>query len=134
MWGKSCNEIDYVFCHPYSWLFYYHYLVINELEKRNCDIKYDWHIENYRGPQLLYIDPKDPFVDDDFGSYFPLTKHKFDWWWNSSLLSKIPTIVYPEHNDEYLIKCLEDLTDMNVELINDMTVNQLKLKLAIKGI
>ena len=95
---------------------------------------YEWSIENYRGEQLLYSDPKDPFVDDDFGSYFPQTKHKFDWWWSGSILDKIPEIVYPEHTDEYLLKCLDDLTDMRVELVNGATVNGLRLKLAIKGI
>lgn len=94
---------------------------------------YEWSIENYRGEQLLYSDPKDPFVDADFGSYFPQTKHKFDWWWSSSILDKIPAIVYPEHTDEYLLKCLDDLIDMRVELVNGATVNGLRLKLAIKG-
>lgn len=47
--GKKHSTVDYVFKHSYSDLFYFHQLVIKEMEKRNYKINSLWKNIHYRG-------------------------------------------------------------------------------------
>ena len=82
-WGKPHATVNYVFTHDYSMLFRYHYLVMNEMINRGYKVNPLWYSPRYRG-QLIGLDTSD------------FTEVK-------SLL------MYPEHNDDYLQKCIENI-------------------------
>lgn len=91
-WGRKHATVDYVFAHDPSWLVAYHYLVMDEMKRRGYKPDEIWQNPSYRGKDLaMQWDFADPdFVDDQY-SY---AIHKSG-------------IIYPEHNDCYLLECIE---------------------------
>lgn len=84
-WGKKHATVDYVFTHPIEMLIGYHFLVMNEMKNRGkWNPDQIWYNPQYRG-KLLGLDPA------------------IDKW--SSLLYMLDPVIYPEHNEEYLIEC-----------------------------
>ena len=125
-WGKKHSVVNYVFEHPYSWLFYYHRLVLCEMSARVYKFSYDWACENYRGTSLLYTDPNDPFVAEDFvilRKDKPLSEKAIWFWFNSSTNADEVQLVYLEHDDAYLLECINNLRSKGVELINGKSLN-----------
>lgn len=85
-WGKKHATVDYVFTHPYSWLFSFHLAVMMEMQNRGyCPAK-AWWAMTYRGHQIGFD-----------GNVIFGESHK-----------------YPEHNDAYLQECLENLRQKGV--------------------
>lgn len=83
-WGKKHSVVDYVFTHPISMLEDYHQAVMQEMESRGYEVDYLWTFRGYRGKS--------------FGKQV--------------LKERIPKhegIVYPEHDDDYLKECIENL-------------------------
>ena len=131
-WGKKHSVVDYVFKHPYSWLFYYHYLVMCEMRDRGYSYDISWAIENYRGTRIKFIDPSDPCVLEDFTWN---SADKFKWYWQSpqeSIRACDSEMIYPEHDDAYLIECLDNLSKKNAELTNGMSISKMKMQIAIE--
>ncbi|EHN58667.1 TIGR02328 family protein [Oenococcus kitaharae] len=82
-WGKKHATVDYVFRYsPYK-LFQFHYLVIQEMQRRGYHPDQHWLDPCYRGQHC----PKYSFL-----KAVELTKP-----------------IYPEHNDDYLASCLNNL-------------------------
>jgi uncharacterized protein (TIGR02328 family) len=84
-WGKKHSTVDYVFRYSPVMLYQYHFLIIKEMYRRNYKVTQDWAYPEYRGINCTTLFPNEiifqPYHEDG----------------------------YPEHNDEYLKECLENL-------------------------
>ena len=89
-WNKKHKTVDYVFTYsPYN-LFIYHSKIMDEMEKRGYRVSAEWRDKNYRGQKAE--------------SYSNLEK------------TNISTPIYKEHNDEYLLECIENLAGKGIKL------------------
>lgn len=86
-WGVKHATVDYVFKHPYAWLFGYHLEVMRQMLVREYDVDPLWTIQNYRGKKIGYDN-----------TAFCAGQHR----------------PYPEHNDAYLRECLENLAGKGI--------------------
>ena len=85
-WGKPHSTVNYVFKHEYQKLVDYHYLIMREMLKRGYDVRdINWLNPWYRGKIKGY----------DNGVKYTPQKYKNN--------------VYVEHDEDYLIECLENL-------------------------
>lgn len=100
-WGKKHSVVDYVFTHNSSWLVAYHYLVMDEMESRGYCPDPKWKVPYWRGDKIGHdrLFGNADFVDDQY--CYAKNKHG---------------IIYPEHNDEYLRECIENLRDKGVDI------------------
>lgn len=98
-WGKPHSTVSYVFDHPRVWLAAYHRKVLLEMIRRGYKPDLSWMSPFYRGRncQEDWVIPK-----EDYNK--ALAKMKSD------------VLVYPEHNDEYLKECLENLAGKGIVL------------------
>lgn len=101
-WGRKHTTVDYVFTHPYEWLVVYHYKAISEMCKRGYSVDSEWVRVNYRGKKI-------GFVTDE-----SISVNQFTIKMLSSEYNKQP--VYPEHNDEYLKECLNNLEHKGIHI------------------
>lgn len=89
-WGKKHATVNYVFNHsPYK-LYQFHLLVLNEMQKRGYRPDAKWFNPLYRG---IHCKP-----------YLSLED------------CTLTTPIYPEHNDEYLKECLDNLASKGIIL------------------
>lgn len=88
-WGKKHSTVDYVFTHPYTNLFLYHKLVMDELAKRGFIVNYDWYFLQYRGKTIGYDETS-----------FTMESHDMT-----------TDTIYKEHDTEYGNACMKLLVD-----------------------
>ena len=89
-WNKKHKTVDYVFTYsPYN-LFIYHSKIMDEMEKRGYRVSIEWRDKNYRGQKAE--------------SYSNLEE------------TNISSPIYKEHNDEYLLECIENLAGKGIKL------------------
>ena len=89
-WNKKHKTVDYVFTYsPYN-LFIYHSRIMDEMEKRGYIVSKEWRDKNYRGQKAE--------------SYSNLEE------------TSISTPIYKEHNNEYLLECIENLAGKGIKL------------------
>ena len=89
-WNKKHKTVDYVFTYsPYN-LFIYHSKIMDEMEKRGYRVSREWRDKNYRGQKAE--------------SYSNLEE------------TSISTSIYKEHNNEYLLECIENLAGRGIKL------------------
>ena len=89
-WNKKHKTVDYVFTYsPYN-LFIYHSKIMDEMEKRGYRVSREWRDKNYRGQKAE--------------SYSNLKE------------TNISSTIYKEHNDEYLLECIENLAGKGIKL------------------
>ena len=89
-WNKKHKTVEYVFTYsPYN-LFIYHSKIMDEMEKRGYRVSREWRDKNYRGQKAE--------------SYSNLEEI------NTS------TPIYKEHNNEYLLECIENLARKGIKL------------------
>ena len=100
-WGKKHATVDYVFTHDPAYLVTYHYLIMEEMERRGYHPDRIWDNHNWRGSTLGEV--KD-FADEKLVS---------ELWLN---VNQMGVIIYPEHNDDYLKECLGNLKSKGVEI------------------
>ncbi|AET67138.1 conserved hypothetical protein [Desulfosporosinus orientis DSM 765] len=94
-WGKPHSVVNYVFGYSRERLWSYHVRVMNEMERRGYRADRVWLDPGYRGKAAT------PFEPD----------------WNEIQRLKeecVSSFVYPEHNDEYLAECLENLRSKEI--------------------
>jgi uncharacterized protein (TIGR02328 family) len=92
-WGKPHSVVNYVFKHDYQKLVDYHYLIMREMLKRGYNIhNIDWFNPWYRGKIM------------GFDSNVKYTPRKYK------------SNVYVEHNDDYLMECLNNLKRKGIVL------------------
>lgn len=90
-WKRPHSTVNYVFNYsPYK-LYQYHMLILNEMEKRGYKPDNMWKNPHYRGKSC------NPYINID---NVELTKP-----------------IYPEHNYEYMRKCLKNLSDKGIDNI-----------------
>lgn len=89
-WGKKHAIVNYVFTHSPFKLYQYHMLVMDEMKRRGYKPDSIWEDPNYRGKK------EKPYQD----------------------LEEIPRThpIYPEHDDQYMRECLENLLDKGIEV------------------
>ena len=99
-WGKKHKIVDYVFQYSPEYLVAYHYLIMNEMKRRGYKPDETWYNPNWRGSTL----GEEPGWAN--------------WTIVESLLSKAGAniTIYPEHNDEYLQECIENLKGKGIEI------------------
>jgi uncharacterized protein (TIGR02328 family) len=95
-WGRKHSTVDYVFTHDRASLVAYHFLIMDEMERRGYHPDPVWRNVNWRGNKL----GEEPGVDE---------KEVRD-------LASNGRIIYPEHNDEYLHECIENLHNKGIEI------------------
>ena len=89
-WNKKHKTVDYLFTYsPYN-LFIYHSKIMDEMEKRGYRVSREWRDKNYRGQKAE--------------SYSNLEE------------TSISTPIYKEHNNEYLLECIENLAGKGIKL------------------
>ena len=100
-WGKKHSVVDYVFKHNPAKLVAYHYIIMEEMERRGYHPDRTWDNPDWRGntlnEQVDWADRKE--VDQ--------------LWMN---VNQIGQIIYPEHNEVYLYECLDNLKSKGIEI------------------
>lgn len=90
--GKKHKIVNYVFEYPYSHLYHFHLIVMNEMKKRGFKTNNMWNNIEYRGKKLEY--DKSEFTNDHI----------------------VNDIIYNEHDILYLKECLLNLKQKNIYL------------------
>jgi hypothetical protein len=99
---------------------------MNECSMRGFKTDTKWLDVNYRGKNCL------PFPKHEINNTIYCEHFKGEL---ASELDYYSTkFIYPEHNPKYLLECLDNLQSKNAELINNISVAELKLKLEIAGV
>lgn len=112
-WGRKHATVDYVFRYKPARLYVYHLDVMNEMTKRGFRPSTSWYNRLYRGKKLR------PFTLTEAGIY----------------VGHVGEIVYPEHDDRYLLECLDNLAAKSAELVNGESLASMRVRLAAeKGI
>lgn len=100
-WGKKHATVDYVFTHEHEYLVAYHFEVMDEMRKRGYKPDPIWYASNYRGAILgnqvcwANVDKADNIrLEVKFKNQF----------------------IFPEHNEEYLKECLDNLKSKGIEI------------------
>lgn len=98
-WGRKHSVVDYVFKYNPSYLIAYHYLIMDEMVRRGYCPDPIWRNPSYRGKELgsNWLEKEWQVMD-------------YEWIKNE----KNP--IYPEHNNEYLRKCLDNLKNKGIIL------------------
>ena len=97
-WGRKHATVDYVFKYDPSYLVAYHYLIMDEMEKRGYHPDPIWHNSNYRGKVL----------GEDLGWAGDITSRQ--------IADDTSRNIFLEHNDNYLQECLDNLKLKGVEI------------------
>ena len=89
-WQKKHKIVDYVFSYSPYCLFIYHSVVMDEMEKRRYKVSKEWRDKNYRGKRAENYNNLEEKV--------------------------LESPIYKEHNNEYLIECIENLRGKGIKL------------------
>lgn len=94
-WGRKHATVNYVFKHPYAWLWHYHVKVMREMVRRNYKFDFQWGFREYRGKTL-----------------------GVDWTWftKEGIEPCDVETIYPEHDADYLAECIENLARKGVKI------------------
>lgn len=109
-WGRKHATVDYVFTHSPSKLVAYHWLIMREMQNRGYKPDEIWVDPYYRGKVLGY--------DLEFASVMG-TKIEYGMSITKDFDQPkyiIDYIIYPEHNEEYLEECLDNLKLKGIEI------------------
>lgn len=107
-WRRKHATVDYVFKHSREMLFAYHMAILKEMKKREYHYNNVWCYSRYRGKQLGYSD------EENLTPSYYMERSDFIW--------------YPEHNNEYLIECINLLKQRNAPMDFDKIEKELGLK------
>ena len=99
-WGKKHATVDYVFTHIQERLVAYHFLIMREMRERGYHPDEIWNDINYRGKTL---GTQKDWCDADL----------VEVWYCRALEGYM---IYPEHNEEYLQECLDNLKNKGIDL------------------
>ena len=95
-WGRNHSVVNYVFEHDPAKLIAYHILVMNEMKSRGYNPNEIWYKPQHRSSSL---------EEQDWCSLEDL-----------NVLLNNNFIIFPEHNDEYLQECIENLKGKGIEI------------------
>ena len=98
-WGRKHSVVNYVFTHDPAFLAAYHALVMDEMINRGYNPDKTWYKKQWRGNIL----------------------QEAKNWCDETLCNRLydnategSCMIYPEHNDEYLQECLENLSGKGI--------------------
>ena len=97
-WGRKHSVVDYVFTHIPERLVAYHYIVMDEMERRGYKPDKIWRDINYRGKDLGI---ESSWCDETM----------FETW------RYYKGNIYEEHNKYYLEECRENLRQKGIEIV-----------------
>ena len=103
-WGRKHSVVNYVFDHEPERLVAYHALIMEEMKNRGYHPDPIWNNRNWRGKILQEQD-----------SWYDMMKCV--WFFEDAMNGEM---IYPEHNDEYLQECIENLKGKGIEICLDM--------------
>ena len=103
-WGRKHATVDYVFKHPYYWLYLYHRHIMFEMMERKMRPDEKWLMSSYRG-RTIGMDNSD----------FTRCRSVIDM---SDERSNVCHI-YPEHDEKYLQECIENLARKGVVIARE---------------
>lgn len=89
-WGKRHSTVNYVFEYSPYLLYKYHLLVMEEMNRRGYRVSAEWLNKDYRGKNM-----------ERYENLIPV---------------EVISPIYQEHNEEYLIECLENLENKHIFL------------------
>lgn len=89
-WGKRHSTVNYVFEYSPYLLYKYHLLVMEEMNRRGYRVSEEWFNKDYRGKNM-----------ERYDNLIPM---------------EVISPIYQEHNEEYLIECLENLESKHIFL------------------
>lgn len=121
-WGKPNATVNYVFDHPYEYLYIYHLKVMEEMLNRGYHVNPVWYSMSYRGgiaPSIIYYseESEDTLRGPKLAQgEFPEGRFKIAPDPSIVELTHKDVLVYPEHNDEYLKECLDNLAGKGIVL------------------
>ena len=95
-WGRKHATVDYVFKHPYYWLYLYHRQVMFEMMNRQMRPDEKWFLHGYRG-KTIGID------NSDFTKCASVL-----------VIHDDSSAIYSEHDQRYLKECIENLARKGV--------------------
>ena len=98
-WGRKHATVDYVFKYSPAYLIAYHYLVMDEMEKRGYHPDQIWRYPTYRGKTL---------GGDWSEKDWEVMGYKY--------IKENCNPIYPEHNNIYLQECLDNLKNKGIEI------------------
>ena len=98
-WGRKHSVVNYVFSHNTELLVAYHYLIMDEMVRRGYNPDKIWRNSNWRG-NVLGEESNWANMDMVMGIYDN---------------AKMGHIIYPEHNREYLVECIENLKEKEID-------------------
>ena len=98
-WGRKHSVVNYVFSHNTELLVAYHYLIMDEMVRRGYNPDKIWRNSNWRG-NVLGEESNWADMDKVMGIYDN---------------AKMGHIIYPEHNKEYLVECIENLKEKEID-------------------
>lgn len=93
-WGRNHSVVNYVFTYSPNRLIAYHHLIMEEMERRGYHPDPTWYNVDWRGTQLK--------EEKGWGDEFEVNEIK-------SFCRDGSAMIFPEHNDEYLQECIENL-------------------------
>lgn len=103
-WGRPHSTVNYVFDHLPERLVAYHYLVMDEMERRGYKPDKAWDDCHWRG-KTLGMDFSDEWADKDMA----------EKWYGEARSGGIDTI-YPEHDKSYYKECIANLKAKGIEI------------------
>ena len=120
-WGRPHSTVNYVFDHPYEYLYVYHLKVMKEMLNRGYEPHPAWYSMTHRGaiaPSIIYYSDED-MLEELWGPNwpsFPGGCYKPTPDFSIVRLAKPEVLVYPEHNGQYLKECLGNLARKGIEI------------------
>lgn len=100
-WGKKHSVVDYVFTYEPIKLIAYHFLIMNEMEKRGYHPDPIWRATNWRGEAIGREN------DNAWNCEVELSKYM-------QKIKATNEIIYKEHNRDYLRDCIENLESKKI--------------------
>ncbi|MHB8125282.1 MAG: TIGR02328 family protein [Desulfitobacteriaceae bacterium] len=97
-WGKKHRTVDFVFKYSPVRLYQYHQIVMNEMKKRGYKPDNIWYKLNYRGKNLF------PYEGETLINLINEANH----------FEQSDNLIYPEHNNDYLKECIENLKNKGI--------------------
>jgi len=98
--------VDYVFTHPYYWLFIYHQHILAEMQFRGYHFDYSWTERTYRGKS----------IGNDTSRLTDIEDSKWREGFIQGRVSLPDYVIYPEHDETYLAECIENLARKGVHI------------------
>jgi len=94
-WGRKHSTVDYVFNYSPARLYMYHRIVMLEMLNRGYNPAEEWFDCRYRGKKCKEYDN---WIEEDY----------------NRLQKKMGKMIYPEHDQDYLQECLDNLRGKGV--------------------